>query len=227
MYTLLIGNKNYSSWSLRPWAAMRGLGIDFEEVLIPFGERPPGGSIAERSPSGKVPCLIDGDVAVWDSLAILEYLAERHAGVWPVDAKARAYARSASAEMHSGFFALRGQCGMNCGLRVHLHAVTPALQADLDRLVSLWRYGFDRFGGPWLAGDAFSAVDAMFAPVAFRAQTYDLPLPADADEYAVRLLSLPVLQAWYESALQERWRDAAHEDEVQQSGVVTSDLRLR
>lgn len=225
MYTLIIANKNYSSWSLRPWSLMRTLGIDFEELLIPFGQQPPGGSIAERSPSGKVPCLVDGDVTVWDSLAIIEYLAERHAGVWPADAAARAWARCAAAEMHSGFFAIRGQCGMNCGLRLRLKAMTSPLQADLDRLFALWRDGQARFGGPWLAGAEFTAVDAMFAPVAFRAQTYDWPMTEDAERYAVRLLALPALQDWYAAALAETWRDAAHEKEVRQYGVVLDDLR--
>lgn len=140
MYTLIIANKNYSSWSLRPWVLMQMLGIPFHEERIPFGAQAPGQSIAERSPSGKVPCLLDGDTAVWDSLAIVEYLAERHAGIWPADPRARAWARSAAAEMHSGFFALRNQCGMNCGIRVRrLLALGPVRDWYAAALAEPWR----------------------------------------------------------------------------------------
>ena len=130
------------------------------------------------SPSGRVPCLVDEGWAVWDSLAIVEYLAERHHGVWPVEAKARAWARSAAAEMHSSFTALRNLCPMSCGLRVEPFAMPDALKHDLFRLDDLWNDGLTRFGGPFLAGDHFTAVDAFFAPVAFRAQSYGLSLRA-------------------------------------------------
>jgi glutathione S-transferase len=225
MYTLLIANKNYSSWSLRPWVLMRTLGIAFMEELIALGPQPPGRSIAERSPSGRVPCLIDGPVVVWDSLAITEYLAERHAGVWPAAAGARAWARSAAAEMHSGFFALRNTCGMSCGQRVVLHEVAAPLKAELDRLAGLWTEGLSRHGGPFLAGAAFSAVDAFYAPVAFRVQTYGLALPRPAAAYVAHLLALPAMQAWHAEALAEPWREASHEQDVARHGTVTSDLR--
>ena len=225
MYTLIIANKNYSSWSLRPWVLLRALAIPFEEVVIPFGPQAAGQSIAERSPSGKVPCLMDEGFAVWDSLAILEYLAERHAGVWPDNARARAWARCASAEMHSGFFALRNQCGMSCGVRIRLHETTKALRADLDRLDALWREGLSRHGGPFLAGERFTAVDACFAPVAFRVQSYGLALSPDAMAYVNRLLALAPMQAWYDAALGEPWRDEDHEAEQRQYGAVTLDLR--
>jgi glutathione S-transferase len=225
MYDLIIANKNYSSWSLRPWVLMRTLGIGFTERLIPFGPQPPGQSIAERSPSGRVPCLVDADLVVWDSLSITEYLAERHGAVWPADARARAWARSAAAEMHSGFFALRNECGMTCGQRIRLHQRSPALQADLSRLAALWGEGLRRFGGPFLAGGAFTAVDAFFAPVAFREQTYDLALPASAVAYAQHLRDLPAMRDWYAAALAEPWRDPAHESEVAAQGTVTADLR--
>ncbi len=225
MYTLIVANKNYSSWSLRPWVLMRALGIPFVEVVVPFGPQAPGQSIAERSPSGKVPCLMDEGFPVWDSLAIIEYLAERHAGVWPEDAPSRAWARCAAAEMHSGFLALRNQCGMNCGVRVRLHEVSGALRSDLDRLDALWREGLSRHGGPFLAGGQFTAVDACFAPVAFRVQSYDLELSPDALAYAQRLLALIPMQDWYGSALRESWRAVPHEAEQQQYGVVTRDLR--
>jgi len=223
-YTLCIANKNYSSWSLRPWVLMRSLGIDFAELLIPFGEEN-AALFREHSPSARVPCLHDGSVRVWDSLAIVEYLAERHPGVWPADAVGRAWARSAAAEMHSGFQALRNQCSMSCGQRVVLRERTAALQADLDRLRQLWNDGLARFGGPFLAGTHFSAVDAFFAPVAFRSQTYALRLDDRCDAYAARLLDLPAMRDWYDAALREPWREAAHEHDVERVAASIIDLR--
>jgi glutathione S-transferase len=223
MPTLYIANKNYSSWSLRPWVLLRERGIAFAERLEPFA----GKSFTTFSPSGKVPCLVDGDTTVWDSLAISEYLAEQHPGVWPAAAKARAFARCAAAEMHSGFMALREQCGMNCGLRVQLHRIDAALQRDLTRLEALWNDGLARFGGPFLAGVEFSAADAFYAPVAFRIQTYAPPLGSAANAYAQRLLALPSMREWYASSLAETWRHAGHEAEVARWGTITSDLRAR
>jgi glutathione S-transferase len=222
MLTLHIANKNYSSWSLRPWVLMRELGISFEERIHPFGQ---GAAFTSFSPSGKVPCLVDGDTVVWDSLAITEYVAERHAGVWPADPKARAFARCAAAEMHSGFQALRSVCGMTCGQRVRLREVPAALASDLARLDALWGEGLGRFGGPFLAGAAFTAADAFFSPVAFRFQTYSPPATARARAYAERLLALPSMQAWYEAALQEPWRDEPHEEETRSVGTILEDLR--
>jgi len=225
MLKLFIANKNYSSWSLRPWVLMRELGIPFEETLVPFAAHDEPSPFRSFSPTGKVPCLVDGDTVVWDSLAIAEYLAEHEPKVWPADAKARAWARAAAAEMHSGYGQLRSLCGMNCGLRVQLLQTPTALQQELVRLDALWSEGLTRFGGPFLAGAAFTAVDAFFAPVAFRVQTYQLGLSAPAYQYAQRLLSLPAMQDWYAAALREPWRDQAHEDEVQVSGRVLQDLR--
>jgi glutathione S-transferase len=225
MYTLYIGNKNYSSWSLRPWILMKARRIDFEEKLFQFDTGSSWKTFRTFSPSGKVPCLVDGDTVVWDSLAIAEYLAERHPGVWPSDAKARAFARCAAAEMHSGFIALRTQCGMSCGIRVKLRGVDAALQRDLSRVSELWNEGLQRFGGPFLAGNEFTAADAFYAPVAFRIQTYSPPLDGDALAYAQRLLALPAMREWYESALSETWRDQAHEEEVLQWGEIVEDLR--
>ena len=225
MYTLYIANKNYSSWSLRPWVLMRVLGIPFEERLVPFGTGDAPHDFRAFSPNGKVPCLHDGKVMVWESLAIVEYLAERHEGVWPADAGARAFARSAAAEMHAGFGALRQICGMTCGLRVRLHRIEPQLHADLQRLQALWQEGLTRFWGPFLAGRAFSAADAFFAPVAFRIQTYGPPLAPAALEYSQRLLALAPMRSWYAEALAEPWRDDAHERETRSVGTVTEDLR--
>lgn len=221
MYELYIANKNYSSWSLRPWVLMQALAIPFVEKLEQFGN-----DFGRFSPSGKVPCLVDGEITVWDSLAIVEYLAERHAAVWPADNAARAFARSAAAEMHSGFTALRSICSMSCGVRVRLHDVPANLQADLTRLTVLWNDGLTRFGGPYLAGNKFTAVDAFFAPVVFRVNTYDLNLEGAAAAYAVHMLAEPAMSRWYQEALKEPWREAAHEEEIQRHGRIVEDLRI-
>lgn len=225
MVSLYIANKNYSSWSLRPWVLLRERGIPFEEKLVPFETGSSWEKFRSFSPSGKVPCLVDGDIVVWDSLAIAEYAGERHPGVWPADPAARAFARCAAAEMHSGFMALREQCGMNCGIRVKLHRIDDALARDLARLNALWNDGLQRFGGPFLAGSEFTAADAFFAPVAFRVQTYSPPLDDNANAYAQRLLALPSMQNWYQAALEETWRDAGHEAEMAKWGAITEDLR--
>lgn len=227
MYDLYIANKNYSSWSLRPWVLMRALEIPFREHLLPFGEEATWQSYREISPTGKVPCLIDGETAVWDSLAIMEYLAERHAGVWPVHAGARAWARSAAAEMHSGFGELRGRCSMSCGLRIRLHEFPASLEREVARLGTLWNDGLRRFGGPYLAGDAFTAADAFYAPVAFRIQTYGLPLDTAAAAYAERLLGMRAMREWYAEALEETLRDQPHDDEISRAGRMLEDLRAR
>jgi glutathione S-transferase len=212
MYELYIANKNYSSWSLRPWVLMRELKIAFREHLVPFGDDLSWESFRKVSPSGKVPCLVDGDTVIWDSLAIAEYLAERHDGVWPADAKARAWARSAAAEMHSGFNELRNRCSMTCGQRVRLNESPPALERDIARLGVLWNDGLRRFGGPFLAGKSFTAVDGFFAPVAYRVQSF-------------RLLGTGAMQAWYADALKETMRDEPHEADVLRLGTVISDVR--
>lgn len=226
MYRLFIANRNYSSWSLRPWLLLRGLEIPFEEELVPFGEGSNWDAFRRFSPNGRVPCLYDGERVVWDSLAIVEYLADRHDGVWPRDPGARAWARCVASEMHSGFAVLRERCSMSCGQRVRLHEVGAALSADLARLDEIWSEGPGRFGGPWLGGAAFSAADAFYAPVAFRVQTYDLPLSGPSRQYAEHLLALPAMQEWYEAALAERWRDDDHEREVAAAGTVTADFRV-
>lgn len=225
MYRLHIANKNYSSWSLRPWVLMRELGIGFNEHVHPFGEGSNWAGFRMFAPNGKVPCLQDEETTVWDSLAIIEYLAERHAGVWPVDTRARAWARSAAAEMHSGFATLRNRCPMSCGIRVKLGEIPEPLRDDIARVDELWTEGLSRFGGPYLAGPRFTAVDACFAPVAFRWQSYGLPLSARAAEYAGRLLALPSMRQWYEAALAETWREPGHESDICSAGEVLEDLR--
>jgi glutathione S-transferase len=227
MYDLYIANKNYSSWSLRAWVLMRELKIAFREHLVPFGDESSWQGYRKISPTGKVPCLVDGDITVWESLAIMEYLAERHAGVWPAQAGARAWARSAAAEMHAGFAELRGRCSMSCGVRVRLHEFPAGLERDIARLGTLWKDGLRRFGGPYLAGEAFTAVDAFYAPVAFRIQSYGLTLDTVSVAYADRLLNTRSMREWYTEALKEKLRDQPHDDEITQVGRVVEDLRAR
>jgi len=227
MYELYIANKNYSSWSLRPWVLMRERAIPFQERLIPFDRDSSWEAFRQFSPTGKVPCLIHGTTVVWDSLSIAEYLAERHEGVWPVDPQARAWARSAAAEMHSSFGVLRERCTMSCGIRIRLDEMPPALKKDIDRICGLWNEGVQRFGGPFLAGASFTAVDAFFAPVAFRVQTYRLELDEGAAAYAARLLALPSMQSWQADALREPWRQPDHEVEAQKAGTWIEDLRAK
>lgn len=225
MYDLFIGNKNYSSWSMRPWVLMRQLDIAFTEQLRPFHLNQGEGAFRRFSPSGKVPLLVDGDLRIWDSLAITEYLAERHAGVWPTQPGARAFARCAAAEMHSGFGTLRNECSMSVGVRIRLHRISDALVAELARLDELWRQGLDQFGGPFLAGAQFTAVDAFFAPVATRIQTYGLPVSARAATYATRLLEQRAVAEWIRDGIAEPFRDHPHEQEILASGELLQDLR--
>jgi glutathione S-transferase len=227
MYQLYIANKNYSSWSLRPWLLMRHLEIGFAEHLVPFGQESSWESYRKISPSGKVPCLIDGGSTVWDSLSIVEYLAERHAAVWPADSDARAWARSAAAEMHSGFTELRNRCPLSCGIRARLKETPAGLARDIGRIGVLWNDGLRRFGGPFLSGKLFTAVDAFFAPIAFRVQTYGLTLDAASAAYAARLLDLRSMREWYADGLKEKWRHEPHEAEVLQMGSVLDDLRQK
>jgi len=225
MYTLYIANKNYSSWSLRPWVLMRARSIPFAERLVPLEQGSCWKTYRKFSPNGRVPCLHDGEKVVWDSLAITEYLAERHRGVWPDDPDARAWARCVASEMHSGFVELRSSCPMNCGLRVELDTINATLLADLARIDEIWAGGRNRFGGPYLAGDEFTAADAFFAPVAFRVQSYGLPLGGVAQAYVELLLGHGAMQEWYEAALAEPWREDAHESEASASGTILADHR--
>jgi glutathione S-transferase len=225
MYELIIANKNYSSWSMRPWVLMRALGIEFNERLLPFHLNHGDGAIARFSPTGRVPCLVDGDTRVWDSLAIVEYLAERHVGVWPLPATDRAWARSAAAEMHSGFQALRNECSMSVGVRIRLRSQSPALQADLRRLETLWADGLARHGGPYLGGPRFTAVDAFFAPVATRIQTYGLVVASPAAAYARHLLLHEAVREWIDAGVRETFRDAPHETDCLANGELLQDLR--
>lgn len=223
-YTLITANRNYSSWSLRPWLLMKALGIPFEDRVEPFTKPVNWDEFRAFSPTGQVPVLLHGDRTIWDSLGIALYLAERHESVWPQDEAARAYAYSAVTEMHGGFSALRNQCPMNVGVRVEMGPHDAALAKDIARLTELFGEGLDRFGGPWLAGPAFSLVDAFFAPVAWRIRTYGLDV-GKAQTWVDHIIAHPAMQEWERVALSETWREASHEDEVGASGTITADYR--
>lgn len=232
MYTLYIANKNYSSWSLRPWLLMRSLDIAFEEILLPFNEGSNWHRFREFSPNGCVPCLHvnddqeENDTAVWDSLAIVEYLAEHHSAVWPDDVEARIWARCAAAEMHAGFMGLRSYCPMNCAVRVLLSRVSDSVQRDVGRLDELWSEGLRRFGGPFLAGQHFTAVDAFYAPVVFRVRSYDLQMSEVSQAYVAHMLAQEAMLDWNDQAVKEPWLEKSHEEEIQQVGTVLEDYRL-
>jgi glutathione S-transferase len=208
--TLVIGNKNYSSWSLRPWIAMKAAGIAFDEIVIPLYEPGSAEAIRAYSPAGKVPVLIDGDDHVWESLAILEHLAERfpEAGLWPKDAHARSHARVVATEMHAGFQPLRRDCTMNLWLPVKARPKSDEVMANVRRIEELWRGCRARFGqklgGPFLFG-AFGAADAMYAPVVSRFHTYGLAVAVDTRAYMDAVMALPAWREWYDAAMKETW----------------------
>jgi glutathione S-transferase len=205
---LVIGNKNYSSWSMRPWLAMRASNIAFDEIFIPLytDNKADKERILSFTHSGKVPALIDGDVTVWDSLAIIEYVAERfpEARLWPEDRARRAHARSISAEMHSGFLPLRNECGMNLHRTVGAIALSSEAKANIARIEQIWLECRRRYGefGPFLFG-AFSAADAMFAPVVHRFRTYAIEVEAEAKAYMAAMMTLPAFQQWTREGLAE------------------------
>jgi glutathione S-transferase len=204
--TIYLGNKNYSSWSLRPWLALKATGAAFDEVVIPLAEPTSRAEILRHSPSGKVPALKHGELTVWDSLAICEYLAETfpEAKLWPADKAARAIARTVAAEMHSGFAALRNHLPMNIRSSFPNRGVTPEVQADINRLTAIWRDCRKRFGGggEFLFGH-FTAADAMYAPVVSRFRTYRVELEEAAQAYCDAVWALPAMQEWATAARNE------------------------
>ncbi|MHB8950033.1 MAG: glutathione S-transferase family protein [Rhodoferax sp.] len=214
MLKLVIGNKNYSSWSMRPWVLLQQAQIPFEEVTVRFDAFTPESSfkktVSALTPTGKVPVLIDGDLVVWDTLAIAEYVAEQcpEKHLWPHDQAARARARSICAEMHSGFTALRSHCPMNIEARLPetgalIWRDQSCVRADVTRLVAMWGELLQQHGGPLLFGD-FSIADAYFAPICMRLATYALPLPPAIADYVTRVQALPGVKAWIDGALAER-----------------------
>jgi glutathione S-transferase len=214
MLKLYIGNKNYSSWSMRPWVLLKQTGIAFDEVRVRFDSFDADSEFKRAmgpvSPTGKVPVLVDGDLVVWDTLAIAEYVAETHPdkNLWPTHAKARARARSVCAEMHSGFTALRGNCPMNIEASLAdtgalLWRDKPGVRDDVNRLVEMWSALLQEHGGPMLFGN-FSIADAYFAPVCMRLHSYALPLPPHISAYVDRVRALPGVKAWTDDALAEK-----------------------
>ena len=209
---LLIGNKNYSSWSMRPWVLMKQLGIPFEEVKLRFDFTPHSAfrkEVARFTPAGKVPVLLDDDFSVWDTMAIIEYLHDKFPGrgIWPADMRERARARSLCAEMHSGFSALRSHCPMNIeaalpDVGAQVWAEQAEVRNDVMRIETAWLDALNASGGPFLFG-AFSAADAMFAPVCMRLRTYALPMPHRLHDYIGRVAAAPGVRAWIVDALEE------------------------
>ena len=204
MMKLVIGDRNYSSWSLRPWLVLKQAGLSFEEIPVRLREPGTKAEILKHSPSGKVPCLIDGDTVVWDSLAICEYLAEKIPSLWPADAKARAVARAVSAEMHAGFAALRTELPREVPAYKPHDRRTAAAEADIARIVSIWQGCRKRYGaqGPFLFG-AFSIADAMYAPVVWRFLTYAVSLPPEAKAWMEMMAALPAMKEWHAGAVAE------------------------
>lgn len=223
-YVLITANRNYSSWSLRPWVLMKALGIGFEDRIEPFTLPVNHEAFRAFSPTGQVPVLLDGARTIWDSLGIALYLADRHAGVWPEDTAARAFAMSATAEMHGGFSALRSDCTMNVGVRVRPRPMRPELQRDVARVREIFEEGLAHFGGPWLAGSAFTVLDAFFAPVAFRIRTYGLDV-GKGQAWVDRVLDHPAMRQWEAEALAETWREESHEAELAACGEILADYR--
>jgi glutathione S-transferase len=221
MPTLVIANKCYSSWSLRPWLLLKQLSIAFGEVLIPLDQPDTKAEILKYSPAGKVPILIEGDVTVWESIAIMDHVGETYedAEVWPRDPHARAVARSVAAEMHAGFGALRSACPMNLGKRFAQRDRGEAVVRDVARVTEIWRDARGRFGagGPFLFGD-FSAADAMYAPVVTRFDTYSIPVDPVSRAYMDTILALPAFREWRDAALREPWtipHDEVDEDPIE------------
>ena len=224
MYTLITANRNYSSWSLRPWMLMKGLGIAFEDRIEPFTAPENYEAFRAFSPTGQVPVLLHDGRKVYDSMGIALYLADRHDEVWPREPEARAWAQCATAEMHSGFSALRNGCTMNVGVRVRPKPMSDPLKANVARVRELWEEGLARFGGPYLAGDTFSAVDAFFSPVAWRVRTYGLDVGMGKN-WVDHIIAHPAMQQWEAEALAESWREVGHEEELRSCGDVIADYR--
>jgi glutathione S-transferase len=204
---LIIGNKNYSSWSLRPWLLLKHTQIPFEEERLSFNAPDFAARVAQHSPAGRVPVLIDGDLVIWDSLAIVEYLAERFPDrqIWPAERRARARARSLCAEMHAGFAPMRSSLTMNLELRAPMPLLTLPVRRDVERIIRMWTDARSEFGadGPFLFG-RFSAADAYFAPVTTRFTTYSIGLPEVAARYVATIEALPAMREWVAAALEEK-----------------------
>ena len=201
---LYIGNKKYSSWSFRPWIAMQAKGIEFEEVLIPFNNDAVNPKYKEFSPTSKVPALIDRDISIWESMAILEYLAEAFPknNLWPEDKKARAHARAISNEMATGMFGIRGECPMNMAREISAIKVSDAVKKDVSRIEAIWDECLSTYGGPFLFGE-FTIADAMFAPVVNRIEKYELSSHSAVIAYLKTMKALAAYKAWEDAGAAE------------------------
>ena len=225
MYRLITANRNYSSWSLRPWVLMKTLGIPFEDEFVTFAGLDNYEEFRSFAPNGMVPVLVDGERTVWDSMGIALYLGDRHEGVWPADEDAKAWAQCVAAEMHSGFAALREHCTMNVGVRVRRHPDTAEFKRDAARIAEMFEQGLERFGGPFLAGATFSAADAFFAPVVFRVRSYAVELGPEGTAWIGRMLDLPAMREWESEALLEPYREKGHEEMLAATGAILEDFR--
>lgn len=209
MLKLVVANKLYSSWSLRPWAVLKAFDIPFEEIVIPLRQADSRERLLEYSPSGKIPVLIDDDVVVWESMAIIEYLAEAFPDrtIWPREVKARAHARAIANEMHSGFQPLRQACPMHLGARFATPPLIDPLKANIDRIEDIWSGARNRFGagGPYLFG-GFTAADAMYLPIVTRFETYGVPVREATRAYMDTMLAHPAFIEWRTGAYKESWR---------------------
>lgn len=217
-FTLVIGNRNYSSWSLRGWLVARIAGIEFDEIVVPLDLPETQPAIRKHSPSGRVPALLHRGLSIWESIAIAEYLNDLRpeAGLWPPSAAARAHARAISAEMHAGFADLRNGMPMNIRASFPGKGVTPAVRADIERITSLWRDCRKRFAGAFPGDEGFlfgkiGAADAMYAPVVTRLRTYDVQVDSDTDAYCQAVLEHPAMQEWVSAARHEPWLIAKYE----------------
>ncbi len=214
MLKLVIGNKRYSSWSMRPWLLMKTFEIPFEEIVVPLYRDDSKPALLAHAPAGKVPVLKDGELRVWESLAIIDYVADLYPDlpIWPRDRAARAHARSLACEMHAGFTALRSECSMNFGRAAHPVPLSDAARAEADRIDAAWRDALARHNGPFLFGQ-FSAADAMFAPIVQRFDAYVVPVSNEARDYMETVKSLPGWKEWSAAAKREEWRLSQFERE--------------
>jgi len=220
MFDLYLGNKNYSSWSLRPWLLLKHFAIPFTEHMVSVAGRDYNPALKPLAGNARVPCLHEDGFQIWESIAIAETLAERWPQMWPADARARARARSISAEMHSGFAKLRTAMPMNLKLKLKGKPATPEVQRDIDRIVEIWEEARSRFAsgdGPYLFGD-FSVADAMYAPIVWRLHIYNVDLPPLAAAYRDTMLAHPAMQEWYADALKESEAHAHYDQLAEEYG---------
>ncbi|WP_444884414.1 glutathione S-transferase N-terminal domain-containing protein [Microbulbifer sp. PSTR4-B] len=224
MYQLFIANKNYSSWSLRVWLLMKEMRIPFEEKMITFEGGDSWKKFSSFSPSGKLPCLKDNNLLIWDSLSITEYLAEKISLIWPMNRSARAWARSISAEMHSNFEFFNSK-SLSCATEVNTPVIPDNLSEALTRIDDLVQEGLGNFGGPFLAGEKFTAADAFYSPTIIKINNYNLSVSTETNQYFNKILALPNLKEWIDQAIQEPWKVSEYEKMEKDIGKIIRDKR--